>query len=353
MDINQFDYSLPPELIGNHAIEPRDACKLMVIDRQAGKISHHIFNDLSQILGTDCCLVLNDTKVFPARLFGQKSTGGKAELLLLKQISTDTFQAIGKGRLYQGVVIDFGNGLSSEIISKLTEGEMEIKFNLSGLALLEKIDELGKTPLPPYIKSSDQESTIRRQYQTVYAKHRGSAAAPTAGLHFTPELISALETKGVQIEKLTLHVGLGTFRPVTDEQIVSGHLHFEQYSLSYDTAKRLNQAKASGKKIIAVGTTTCRVLESIADDHGILTARDGETDLFIQPGYRFKFVDGMITNFHLPKTSLLMLVSALVTYPNTQILFTDFKDTFVGRGYQEAIANNYSFFSFGDAQLIF
>jgi S-adenosylmethionine:tRNA ribosyltransferase-isomerase len=352
MNLSDFHFDLPTELIGQRAIEPRDSCKFMVLDRRTGTIAHLIFKDLVDILSDDFVLVLNDTKVFPARLFGTKESGGKIEVLLLKQTSLDTFECIVRGKIKVGQNLIFGSNLAGSVLTKSEEGEVSLKFNFSGPDLIAKIDELGKTPLPPYIHSTDEEKELREKYQTVYAREKGSAAAPTAGLHFTPELLEKLAGKGVQIEKITLHVGLGTFKPVTEEQVVSKTLHSESFWLTPAVADRLNLAKRSGKKIIAVGTTTCRVLESQADELGKLSAGEGETNIFIQPGYRFKFIDGLITNFHLPNTSLLMLVTALISAPNSPIGFKNFPDSLMGRAYTEAIKNKYKFFSFGDAMLI-
>lgn len=351
MDLSDFNYVLPENLIGQKAIEPRDSCRLLVIDRKTSQISHHVFSDLTKILNKNTVLVLNDTKVFPARLFGTKETGGKIEVLLLKQLSQDTYTAIGKGKLKIGTKINFTSDFSGKIIS-INEGEVIIGFNKKEIDLIEKIDQLGKTPLPPYIHSQVSEKNLRTQYQTVYAKERGSAAAPTAGLHFTDKLLENLKDKGIQIEKVTLHVGLGTFKPVTQEQVASKTLHSESFYLSKDTADRLNLTKKQGKKIIAVGTTTCRVLESRSNDFGVLSPGEGETNIFIQPEYKFNFVDGLITNFHLPSTSLLMLVTALVGFPNSTIKFQNFQDSLIGEAYQEAIKEKYQFFSFGDAMLV-
>ena len=359
MVLTDFHFDLPPELIGQEAIEPRDSCKLLVVDREDQSLTHHHFSDLTDLLDSDCVLVLNDTKVFPARLFGTKTSGGKVEVLLLKQISLDTFECIARGKLKVGQNLDFGSDLSGVILTKDKEGQINLRFNLSGTNLIARVDELGQTPLPPYIHSHTAETELREKYQTVYAREKGSAAAPTAGLHFTESLLAKLAEKEIQIEKITLHVGLGTFKPVTEEQVTAKTLHSESFWLTPEVADRLNQAKKEGKKIIAVGTTSCRVLETQSDDSGMLTAGVGETNIFIQPGYRYKFVDGLITNFHLPGTSLLMLVSALVSAPNSPaspaggpITFKDFQTSLIGRAYQEAIENNYKFFSFGDAMLI-
>lgn len=352
MSIEDFDYHLPSGLIGQKAIEPRDSCRLLVLDSKTGSISHHIFSDLTKILDKNYVLVLNDTKVFPARIFGVKTTGGRVELLLLKQTSLNSFSAIGKGSLKVGSLITLDKDFSAKVVSKDDQGDLVLEFDRSGPELLQKIDQLGVTPLPPYIHSEQKESVLRQQYQTIYARERGSAAAPTAGLHFTQGLLDSLSQKGIQIEKVTLHVGLGTFRPVSSEQIKDKILHSESFFLDQDTATRLNQAKQQGKKILAVGTTACRLLESCAGDDGKLHPGAGETSIFIQPGYKFKFVNCLITNFHLPKTSLLMLVSALVSFPNSPTHFKNFLDSPIGKAYQAAIKAGYLFFSFGDAMLI-
>ncbi len=349
MNLSDFSYHLPPELIGQKAIEPRDSCKLMVVNREKNQISHHIFRDLINILDSNTVLVLNDTKVFPARLFGSKNTGGKIEVLLLKQLSPNSFSCLVRGKSKESQKIIFSSTLNATI----TKGvEFIITFNLSGPDLLAQLDNLGKTPLPPYIHSEESEQALRQQYQTVYAKEKGSAAAPTAGLHFTEELLESLQSKGVQIEKITLHVGLGTFKPVTQDQIESKTLHSEQFEISEKTADRINESKKQGKKIIAVGTTSCRVLESQTDEQGFLKSGRGETNIFIQPPYQFKLLNGLITNFHFPETSLLMLVSALVSFPNSPIHFENFSKFLVGEAYSEAVKNEYKFFSFGDAMLI-
>jgi len=351
MDLADLNYSLPEELIGQKAIEPRDSCRLLVVDRQTKKLTHHIFSDLADILDKNTVLVLNDTKVFPARLYGTKETGGKVEILLLKQLSLDSYSAIGKGKLRVGLKINFSADFSG-VITQVHDGEIEIQFNQSGVNLIEKIDELGKTPLPPYIHSKVKESELRQEYQTVYAREKGSAAAPTAGLHFTDKLLANLAQKGVEIEKVTLHVGLGTFKPVTDQQVASKTLHSESFFLTADVANRLNEAKKQGKKIIAVGTTSCRLLETLSDEKGIIHPGQGETKIFIQPGYQFKFINGLITNFHLPSTSLLMLVSALTLVPNTQEEYVNFETSLIGKAYAEAIEEKYKFFSFGDSMII-
>ena len=359
MNLADFYYDLPKELIGQSAIEPRDSCKLMVLDRQTQQISHHVFKDLLDILDTDTVLVLNDTKVFPARLFGAKESGGKIEVLLLKQLELDKYLTLTRGSIKPNQKIIFSQHFHATVIEKLSDGEVKLQFNLSGPDLLAQIDQLGKTPLPPYIQSTASEDKLREQYQTVYAKEKGSAAAPTAGLHFTEDLLNRLKEKGIQIEKITLHVGLGTFKPVTDEQIKNKVLHSEHFEITKETADRLNTAKQAGKKIIAVGTTSCRVLESQTDSNGVLKPSRGETSIFIQPDYKFKFLNGLLTNFHFPETSLLMLVSALVCFPNSPASpagrpthFKNFSDSPIGQAYKEAITRKYKFFSFGDAMLI-
>lgn len=341
MNLSDFDYNLPPELIAHAPTEPRDSCKLLVLDKKSGTISHLIFRDLLNLLNEDFVLVLNDTRVFPARLFGKKDTGGKFECLLLKQTSQNSYLSLVKGKVNLGQKLIFTKNFVAVATSKFPDGEVELAFSKNGTDLLREIDKIGKTPLPPYINSQDKEKDLREKYQTVYSKYQGSAAAPTAGLHFTTELLEELKNKGVQIEYLTLHVGLGTFKPVTKKQVEDKKLHKENYILSESVASRLNIAKQNGKKIIAVGTTTIRTLESQSNKKGEIFAGEGETDIFIQPGYKFKFTDGLITNFHLPKTSLLMLVSALSS------------KEIVLNAYQEAINHKYKFFSFGDAMLIF
>ncbi len=341
MNLSDFDYNLPPELIAHAPSQPRDTCKLMAVDKSSGIISHLIFSDLANLLDDNFVLVLNDTKVFPARLFGKKDTGGKFECLLLKQVSQNSYLSLVRGKVKIGQKNIFTKDFSAEVVKKLDDGEVELAFSKSGTDLLNQIDKIGKTPLPPYIHSDNKEKELREKYQTVYAKYTGSAAAPTAGLHFTQDLLQKLTDKGVQIEYLTLHVGLGTFKPVTTQQVEDKRLHKESHKLTEEVANRLNKAKSSGKKIIAVGTTTTRTLESLSNKRGELFAAEGETDIFIQPGYKFKFVDGLITNFHLPQTSLLMLVSAL---SSKEIILN---------AYDEAVKNKYKFFSFGDAMLIF
>lgn len=346
-----FDYNLDVGRIAQEPVEPRDSAKLMLVDRKTGKISGRTISELVEILSTNHVLVFNQTKVIPVRLFGTKSTGGKVELLLVKQLGSDTWEAISKPGLKVGQRIEV-DALRAEVIEKKEETVI-LKFTDRGEFLRERLFEFGKTPIPPYIHSQKTERELRRVYQTVYAKKEGSVAAPTAGLHFTRELLAAIQKKGIQTEFLTLHVGLGTFRGVKTERVEDHEMHSEWFSLDEGTAARLNQAKSEGKKIIAVGTTTTRVLESCTMGDGKLRSGDGETNIFIFPSYKFKFVDHLLTNFHLPKSTLLMLISAFVSHPNTGDKFTSFKSSLVGKAYQYAIENGYRFFSFGDAMLIF
>ena len=345
-----FDYQLDIEKIAQEPADPRDSAKLMLIDRKTGKIVDRRFSDLVAILSTNDVLVFNQTKVIPVRLLGMKSTGGKVELLLVKQLESDTWEAISKPGLRAGQRIEV-EALRAEVIEKKEETVI-LKFSDRGEFLRERIFEFGKTPIPPYIHSHKTERELRRVYQTVYAKKEGSVAAPTAGLHFSRDLLAALQKKGVQTEFLTLHVGLGTFRGVKTERVEDHEMQAEWFSLDEGTAARLNQARREGKKIIAVGTTTTRVLESSLAPDGTLRPGDGETNIFIYPPYKFKFVDQVMTNFHLPKSTLLMLVAAFVSFPNTKDKFTSFKSSLMGKAYQQAIENDYRFFSFGDAMLI-
>ncbi len=345
-----FDYQLDIEKIAQEPADPRDSAKLMLVDRKTGKIVDRRFSDLMAILSTNDVLIFNQTKVIPVRLLGMKSTGGKVELLLVKQLESDTWEAISKPGLRAGQRIEV-EALRAEVIEKKEETVI-LKFSDRGEFLRERIFEFGKTPIPPYIHSHKTERELRRVYQTVYAKKEGSVAAPTAGLHFSRDLLAALSKKGVQTEFLTLHVGLGTFRGVKTERVEDHEMQAEWFSLDEGTAARLNQAKREGKKIIAVGTTTTRVLESSVAPDGTVRPGDGETNIFIYPPYKFKFVDQVLTNFHLPKSTLLMLVAAFVSFPNTKDKFTSFKSSLMGKAYQQAIENDYRFFSFGDAMLI-
>ncbi|HSX49156.1 MAG TPA: tRNA preQ1(34) S-adenosylmethionine ribosyltransferase-isomerase QueA [Candidatus Saccharimonadales bacterium] len=331
MKLNELDYKLPKELIAQFPTSPRDHSRLMVIDRKSGEILHNHFYDLPKFLTKNDVLVFNKTKVFPARIFGKKETQGKVEVLLLKNISEFTWEVITKPGIDIGEKIIF-DGFNLKIIER--NGKIAIaEFNLSYIDLLKKLEEVGHTPLPPYISSKESEENLRKKYQTVYAEKLGSAAAPTAGLHFTKRLLKEIHDMGVQIEYVTLHVGLGTFEPVHEETLEKHKIHEEYFDVSGDTYERLVEAKKSGKRIIAVGTTTVRVLES-------LPKRKGYTDIFIYPPYKFKFVDSIITNFHLPKSTLLALVYA---FANEKI---------IKKAYETAVKEKYGFFSFGDAMLI-
>lgn len=352
MDITSFDYTLPKELIANSPATPRDSSKLLVIDRKDGTLSDHIFRDISDFLGKGDVLVLNKTKVFPARFFGRKDSGGKIEVLLIEEIKTGVWKALTKPGLKIGQTVCFEN------IEFKTIGHEEqtvlLKTKADKIDLLNILDKFGHTPLPPYIHNADPEKELRVKYQTVYAKTKGSVAAPTAGFHFTQELLQKLTDIGVQIEYVTLHVGLGTFAPVKSKKLEEHPMHYEYFEVEKDVANRLNVAKKSGKRIVSVGTTTTRVLETLANEKCELKNENskGSTNLFIYPPYKFKFVDALITNFHLPKSTLLCLVSAFVSIPNTKDKFVDFEKSLIGKAYIHAIKNKYRFYSFGDACFI-
>ena len=340
MKTSDFDYELPTELIAQHPAEKRDHSRLLVMDKYTGAVEHHVFKDIVNYLHAGDVLVINNTKVIPARIFGTKEGGtAKIEVLLLKrdEMLPNTWEVLvhpGK-RAKVGTVIDFGDGrLKGEVIENTSAGR-KITFHFDGI-FEEILEDLGTMPLPPYIHEQLEDQT---RYQTVYAKVDGSAAAPTAGLHFTKDLLALLKEKGVEIEEVLLHVGLGTFKPVSEEDIEDHEMHSEYYEISKETAERINQAKAEGRRIISVGTTSTRALESAARD-GRLIAGSGWTNIFIYPGYRWQIVDGLITNFHLPKSTLMMLVSALS------------KRELILNAYQEAVAQKYRFFSFGDAMFI-
>lgn len=336
MQVSDFDYYLPPELIAQDPIEPRDASRLLIVDRKSGSMRHSIFHDIGKELQPGDMLVLNDTKVLPARVFAYKESGARIELLLLKQEGLDIWQCLvrpgNKARV--GVKLRFAsNAMRAEIIDTAEEGSRLVKFEHDG-DFFQLLEQLGTMPLPPYIKKPLKDQS---RYQPVYARERGSAAAPTAGLHFTENLLASLSEQGIQIEKVLLHVGLGTFRPVKANTVEEHVMHSEFYRVTEETANRINDARARGGRIIAVGTTAVRTLETVADEDGTLHTTEGWTQKFIYPGYRFKIVDGMITNFHLPKSTLLMLVSAFAG-----------RDL-VMKAYQTAIEQQYRFFSFGDA----
>jgi len=340
MKRSDFYYDLPQELIAQHPIEPRDHSRLLVYDRAGGEISHRRFFELDRLLCPGDLLVMNDSRVVPARLYGEKKgTGAAVELLLLKQLTADTWETLAKPgkRLKNGARVTFAGGLlEAEIIDCLDDGNRIVKFFFEGsfYPLLEKI---GQMPLPHYITERLEDA---ERYQTVYSRELGSAAAPTAGLHFTEELLGRLKEKGVNTAFVTLHVGLGTFRPVKAENIEEHRMHVEHYQLPEETARLVNETKRNGGRVIAVGTTSCRTLESVASKHGCVCADEDNTGIFIYPGYEFKVLDGLITNFHLPESTLIMLVSAMIGRDN------------VMRCYETAIAERYRFFSFGDAMLI-
>ncbi|MGP0688793.1 tRNA preQ1(34) S-adenosylmethionine ribosyltransferase-isomerase QueA [Priestia aryabhattai] len=341
MKVDLFDFHLPEELIAQTPLEQRDASRLMVLNKETGSVKHHMFHDLLDYVQEGDCLVLNDTRVLPARLFGTKEdTGANIEVLLLKQTQGDTWETLVKPakRVKEGTVISFGDGRLTAVCKETSDqGGRLLEFNYEGI-FYEVLEQLGEMPLPPYIKErlDDQE-----RYQTVFAREQGSAAAPTAGLHFTEKMLEQLKEKGVHIAFLTLHVGLGTFRPVSVDDLEEHDMHSEFYQVSEGTAALLNSVREKGGRIISVGTTSTRTLETIATEHnGKFVASSGWTNIFIFPGYEFKAIDGMITNFHLPKSTLIMLVSALAGREN------------VISAYEQAVAEKYRFFSFGDAMLI-
>ena len=340
MRTDDFDYELDESLIAQTPLLKRDTSKLMVLDKETGEVSHHVFTDIIDYLEEGDALVLNDTKVLPARIIGEKiDTGAVIELLLLNEIESDTWKALVKParRVKVGTIVSFGNGLlKAKCIKELDEGIREFSLEYNGI-LYEILDKLGSMPLPPYIHEKLED---KDRYQTVYAKHVGSAAAPTAGLHFTNELLDKIKAKGVNVLFVTLHVGLGTFRPVKVDNVKEHVMHSEYYSISKSVAEKLNEVKKSGKRIIAVGTTSTRTLETVMMKHGTFVEDSGNTSIFIYPGYEFKGIDCLITNFHLPKSTLLMLVSALAGKEN------------IMSAYKIATKSNYRFFSFGDAMFI-
>lgn len=340
MDVKDFDYELPEELIAQDPLEDRSSSRLMVLDRETGEFEHKVFKDIIDYLNPGDCLVLNNTKVIPARLYGAKEgTNARIELLLLKRKENDVWETLVKPgkKAKPGTRIVFGDGLLvGEIIDIVDEGNRLIKFHYEGI-FEEILDKLGQMPLPPYIT---HELKDKNRYQTVYAKYDGSAAAPTAGLHFTKELLEQVKAKGIKIAEVTLHVGLGTFRPVKVDNILDHHMHSEFYMVSQEAADTINTAKKEGHRVISVGTTSTRTLESAADENGMLRECSGWTEIFIYPGYSFKVIDGLITNFHLPQSTLVMLVSALAGREH------------VLNAYKAAVEEKYRFFSFGDAMFI-
>ena len=342
MKVSDFNYNLPKELIAQHPTEKRDESRLMVLHRDTKQIEDKTFKDIIDYLEPGDCLVRNNTKVIPARLYGKiigKTSEKLVEFLLLKQLENDNWEVMvrpGK-KLRQGAKVEFGEGLlKAEILEVMENGNRKVHFEYNGI-FNEILDQIGLMPLPPYITESLKD---KNRYQTVYAKHEGSAAAPTAGLHFTEELLEKIKNKGVEIANVTLHVGIGTFRPVKVENIEEHTMHTEHYYIKNEDAEKINKAKKEGHKIIAVGTTSCRVLESIADENGMVKETEGDTSIFIYPGYKFKCIDRLITNFHLPESTLIMLVSSLAT------------KEFIMEAYNKAVEEKYRFFSFGDAMLI-
>ena len=339
MKKSDFYYDLPPELIAQHPVEPRDSSRLMVLDKKTGEVTHRIFRDITEYFRPGDCLILNDTKVLPARLYGTRTdTGAVVEFLLLNNRGDDVWEVItGPGKKARtGHRFTFHDMLFAEIVDVLPDGNRLAKFEYDGV-FFEVLDKIGEMPLPHYITEKLEDTS---RYQTVYARERGSAAAPTAGLHFTPELLEKLKNMGVGIGFVTLHVGLGTFRPVKAENVEEHHMHSEHYMLPEKTANLINETKKNGGRVFAVGTTCCRTLESVASKCGEIKADDDWTDIFIYPGYQFKCIDALITNFHLPESTLIMLVSAFCGYENTM------------NAYKIAVEEKYRFFSFGDAMLI-
>lgn len=340
MDVKDFYYDLPQELIAQDPLEDRSSSRLMVLDKITGEVEHRHFKDITEYLRPGDCLVINNTKVIPARLYGVKEgTEAKIEILLLKRKENDIWETLVKpGKKCKiGTKIVFGEGiLTGEVIDIVEEGNRLIQFHYEGI-FEEILDRLGQMPLPPYITHQLQD---KNRYQTVYAKYDGSAAAPTAGLHFTPELLQQVRDMGVEIAEVTLHVGLGTFRPVKETDVLKHHMHSEFYKIEQSEADKINKAKKEGHRVIAVGTTSTRTLESAADENGFLTEKSGWTEIFIYPGYQFKVIDALITNFHLPESTLVMLVSALAGREH------------VLAAYETAVEEKYRFFSFGDAMFI-
>ena len=340
MKTSDFYYDLPEELIAQDPLEDRSSSRLLILDKETGKTEHHIFKEIIDYLNPGDCLVINDTKVIPARLIGEKvGTGAKIEVLLLKRKEKDVWETLVKPgkKMKVGAQVSFGGGLlTGEVIDVVEEGNRLIKFHYEGI-FEEVLDQLGEMPLPPYITHQLKD---RNRYNTVYAKNEGSAAAPTAGLHFTPELLDAIQKKGVDIARVTLHVGLGTFRPVKVEDVTEHHMHSEFYQVDEEAAEKINCAKDGAGRVICVGTTSCRTIESAADETGHLKPCSGWTEIFIYPGYKFKMLDCLITNFHLPESTLIMLVSALAGKEH------------VMAAYEEAVKERYRFFSFGDAMFI-
>ena len=340
MKVSDFNYELPLHLIAQHPYDKRDEARLMVLDKTNKTIEHKVFKDVIDYLNPGDCLVINNTKVIPARLYGKKDTGANVEFLLLKRIEGDFWEAMVRpgSKLKAGAKVLFGDGLlKATVLDVLENGNRKVEFEYDGI-FNEILDKIGLMPLPPYITEATKEDNSK--YQTVYAKHDGSAAAPTAGLHFTEELLKRIKEKGVEVANVTLHVGIGTFRPVKVENVEEHEMHSEHYYIKQEDVDKINNAKKNGKRVIACGTTSCRVLESVADENGMMKAVEGDTSIFIYPGYKFKCVDSLITNFHLPESTLIMLVSTLAG------------QDFIMNAYNEAVKEEYKFFSFGDAMII-
>ncbi len=341
MKVSDFNYELPTHLIAQHPYDKRDEARLMVLDKTNQKIEHKVFKDVIDYLNPGDCLVINNTKVIPARLYGKKDTGANVEFLLLKRIEGDFWEAMVRpgSKLKTGAKVLFGDGLlKATVLEVLENGNRKVEFEYNGI-FNEILDQIGLMPLPPYITEATREDN--EKYQTVYAKYDGSAAAPTAGLHFTEELLEKIKEKGIEVANVTLHVGIGTFRPVKVENVEEHQMHSEHYYIKQEDVEKINNAKKNGKRVIAVGTTSCRVLESVADENGMMKEVEGDTSIFIYPGYKFKCIDSLITNFHLPESTLIMLVSTLAG-----------KD-FIMNAYNEAVKEEYKFFSFGDAMIIY
>ena len=339
MKVEEFNYDLPKELIAQTPYDKRDEARLLVLDKEEQIMEHKIFRDILDYLNPGDCLVINDTKVIPARLYGKKDTGANVEFLLLKRLNGDEWEAMVRpgNKLKPGSKVQFGDGLlNAEVLEVMPGGNRRVKFEYDGI-FNEILDKIGLMPLPPYITERLKD---KDKYQTVYAEFEGSAAAPTAGLHFTEELLEKVKQKGVQIARVTLHVGIGTFRPVKVENVEEHNMHSEHYYIKKEEAEKINKAKETGHKIIAVGTTSCRVLESASDESGRVHEIEDDTNIFIYPGYKFKCIDSLITNFHLPESTLIMLVSSLAG------------KEFIMKAYKEAVKEKYKFFSFGDAMLI-
>ncbi|MBR3134566.1 MAG: tRNA preQ1(34) S-adenosylmethionine ribosyltransferase-isomerase QueA [Clostridia bacterium] len=339
MELKDFNYDLPEELIAQVPIKNRDESRLMILDRKNLTIEDKIFKDIVDYLEPGDCIVRNNTKVIPARLYGKKETGANVEFVLLKNIEGDMWEAMVRpgNKLHKGAKVKFGDGLlNAEVMETTEDGTRIVEFKYDGI-FNEILDQIGLMPLPPYIHESLKEND---RYQTIYAKYDGSAAAPTAGLHFTPELFNRIKEKGIEIANVTLHVGIGTFRPVKEKNIEEHHMHTEHYYIKKEDAEKINKAKLSGNRVIAVGTTSCRTLETISDENGMVKECEGDTGIYIYPGYKFKCIDGLITNFHLPESTLIMLVSAFAG-----------RD-YIMKAYKHAVEEKYRFFSFGDAMFI-